>query len=66
MHLQECRARCRAGRRRLGRGVTETIGGSMTHREDDDHRFGVVNVQPEFASGGSGLDPVDRSGNEHA
>jgi 5-deoxy-glucuronate isomerase len=27
------------------------------NREDDDRQFGVVNVQPEFASGGSGLDP---------
>ena len=27
------------------------------HREDDDRQFGVVNVQPEFAAGGSGLDP---------
>jgi len=26
-------------------------------REDVDRQFGVVNVQPEFASGGSGLDP---------
>jgi 5-deoxy-glucuronate isomerase len=26
------------------------------NREDDDRLFGVVNVQPEFASGGSGLD----------
>ena len=26
-------------------------------REDEDRLFGVVNVQPEFASGGSGLDP---------
>ena len=26
------------------------------NRELDDRRFGVVNVQPEFASGGSGLD----------
>jgi len=27
------------------------------HRERDDRQFGVVNVQPEFATGGSGLDP---------
>jgi len=27
------------------------------NREDIDRQFGVVNVQPEFASGGSGLDP---------
>jgi 5-deoxy-glucuronate isomerase len=27
------------------------------NREGDDRQFGVVNVQPEFASGGSGLDP---------
>jgi 5-deoxy-glucuronate isomerase len=27
------------------------------NREDDDRQFGVVNVQPEFAAGGSGLDP---------
>ncbi len=26
------------------------------NREDDDRLFGVVNVQPEFAAGGSGLD----------
>jgi len=26
-------------------------------REGDDRQFGVVNVQPEFAAGGSGLDP---------
>jgi 5-deoxy-glucuronate isomerase len=26
-------------------------------REDVDRQFGVVNVQPEFAAGGSGLDP---------
>jgi 5-deoxy-glucuronate isomerase len=26
-------------------------------REDVDRQFGVVNVQPDFASGGSGLDP---------
>ena len=26
------------------------------HREDVDRQFGVVNVQPEFAAGGSGLD----------
>jgi 5-deoxy-glucuronate isomerase len=26
-------------------------------REDVDRQFGVVNVQPEFATGGSGLDP---------
>ena len=26
-------------------------------REDVDRQFGVVNVQPEFAGGGSGLDP---------
>ena len=26
------------------------------HRERDDRQFGVVNVQPEYASGGSGLD----------
>jgi 5-deoxy-glucuronate isomerase len=26
------------------------------NREDDDRLFGVVNVQPEFATGGSGLD----------
>ncbi len=26
-------------------------------REDVDRQFGVVNVQPEFAQGGSGLDP---------
>ena len=25
-------------------------------REDVDRQFGVVNVQPEFAAGGSGLD----------
>jgi 5-deoxy-glucuronate isomerase len=29
-------------------------------REDVDRQFGVVNVQPEFASGGSGLDPGRR------
>jgi len=27
------------------------------HREGVDRQFGVVNVQPEFAAGGSGLDP---------
>jgi 5-deoxy-glucuronate isomerase len=27
------------------------------HREGDDRQFGVVNVQPEYAAGGSGLDP---------
>jgi 5-deoxy-glucuronate isomerase len=27
------------------------------NREDADRQFGVVNVQPEFAAGGSGLDP---------
>jgi 5-deoxy-glucuronate isomerase len=27
------------------------------HRERDDRQFGVVNVQPDFAGGGSGLDP---------
>ena len=27
------------------------------NREDADRQFGVVNVQPEFASTGSGLDP---------
>jgi len=27
------------------------------HREREDRQFGVVNVQPEFATGGSGLDP---------
>jgi 5-deoxy-glucuronate isomerase len=27
------------------------------YREDVDRQFGVVNVQPEFAAGGSGLDP---------
>lgn len=27
------------------------------HREDVDRQFGVVNVQPEFAAAGSGLDP---------
>jgi 5-deoxy-glucuronate isomerase len=27
------------------------------NREGDDRQFGVVNVQPEFAAGGSGLDP---------
>jgi 5-deoxy-glucuronate isomerase len=27
------------------------------NHEDEDRQFGVVNVQPEFASGGSGLDP---------
>lgn len=27
------------------------------HREDVDRQFGVVNVQPEFAASGSGLDP---------
>ena len=27
------------------------------HRERDDRQFGVVNVHPDFASGGSGLDP---------
>jgi 5-deoxy-glucuronate isomerase len=27
------------------------------NREGDDRQFGVVNVQPEFAVGGSGLDP---------
>jgi 5-deoxy-glucuronate isomerase len=26
-------------------------------REDDDRQFGVVNVHPDFATGGSGLDP---------
>jgi hypothetical protein len=26
------------------------------NREDEDRLFGVVNVQPEFAAGGSGLD----------
>jgi 5-deoxy-glucuronate isomerase len=26
------------------------------HREDLDRQFGVVNVQPEFAAGGSGID----------
>jgi 5-deoxy-glucuronate isomerase len=26
-------------------------------REDVDRQFGVVNVQPEFAAGGSGLEP---------
>jgi 5-deoxy-glucuronate isomerase len=26
------------------------------HRETEDRQFGVVNVQPEFASGGSGID----------
>lgn len=31
------------------------------NREHEDRQFGVVNVQPEFASGGSGLDP-GRSG----
>ena len=27
------------------------------HREDADRQFGVVNVQPDFAATGSGLDP---------
>jgi 5-deoxy-glucuronate isomerase len=27
------------------------------HREREDRQFGVVNVQPDFATGGSGLDP---------
>ena len=27
------------------------------HREGVDRQFGVVNVQPEYAAGGSGLDP---------
>jgi hypothetical protein len=27
------------------------------HREQEDRQFGVVNVQPDFATGGSGLDP---------
>jgi 5-deoxy-glucuronate isomerase len=27
------------------------------HREGEDRQFGVVNVQPEYAAGGSGLDP---------
>jgi 5-deoxy-glucuronate isomerase len=27
------------------------------HRERDDRQFGVVNVQPDFATSGSGLDP---------
>jgi 5-deoxy-glucuronate isomerase len=27
------------------------------NREDEDRQFGVVNVQPEFAAAGSGLDP---------
>jgi len=27
------------------------------HRETEDRQFGVVNVQPDFATGGSGLDP---------
>jgi hypothetical protein len=27
------------------------------HREGVDRQFGVVNVQPEFAAGGSGLEP---------
>jgi 5-deoxy-glucuronate isomerase len=31
------------------------------NREDDDRLFGVVNVQPEFASGGSGLDKGKKS-----
>jgi 5-deoxy-glucuronate isomerase len=26
-------------------------------REDEDRQFGVVNVHPDFAAGGSGLDP---------
>ena len=26
------------------------------NREKDDRQFGVVNVQPEFAGGGSGLE----------
>ena len=26
------------------------------HREAEDRQYGVVNVQPEFASGGSGLE----------
>jgi hypothetical protein len=27
-------------------------------REGEDRKYGVVNVQPEFASGGSGLEAV--------
>jgi hypothetical protein len=27
------------------------------HREGVDRQFGVVNVHPDFATGGSGLDP---------
>ena len=27
------------------------------NREDDDRQFGVVNVHPDFAQGGSGLEP---------
>ena len=27
------------------------------HREREDRQFGVVNVQPDFATAGSGLDP---------
>jgi 5-deoxy-glucuronate isomerase len=27
------------------------------HREREDRQFGVVNVHPDFAQGGSGLDP---------
>jgi 5-deoxy-glucuronate isomerase len=27
------------------------------HREGVDRQFGVVNIQPEYAAGGSGLDP---------
>ena len=26
------------------------------NREDEDRQFGVVNVQPEYAAGGSGID----------
>jgi 5-deoxy-glucuronate isomerase len=28
------------------------------HREGEDRQYGVVNVQPEFAAGGSGLEAV--------
>jgi 5-deoxy-glucuronate isomerase len=37
-------------------GAVNFVWMMAAHREDDDRQYGVVNVQPEFAAMGSGLD----------